>query len=140
MAGPNVLNFSSKVIFLNGQAVTLPGATSDPSPAVAGDMYYNSTTNLVRYYNGTIWQDMGSGGTGGYTVNIFTLSGGNMTDKFITLTGTPTVPSGTILNIVGGVIQNYGTDFTVTGAQLGWSGLALDGILSINDVLIVQFY
>ena len=139
MAGPNILNFASKVVFLNGQAITLPGAASDPGSASTGDMYYNTTSNTVRFYNGTIWQDM-SAGAGAYTVNVFTLSGGNMTDKFVTLTGTPTVPSGTILNIVGGVIQSYSTDFTVIGNQLSWSGLALDGILSINDKLIVQFY
>lgn len=28
---------------------------SDPISSSAGDMYYNSVSNLIRYYNGTQW-------------------------------------------------------------------------------------
>ena len=28
---------------------------SDPSGAVAGQIYYNSTGNVLKYYNGTDW-------------------------------------------------------------------------------------
>ncbi len=31
---------------------------SDPSDPVGGDVYYNSTTNKLRVYNGTIWIDL----------------------------------------------------------------------------------
>ena len=38
---------------------------------VAGSMYYYVPTNKIRWYNGTIWQDLGGGGGGsGKTVNL----------------------------------------------------------------------
>jgi hypothetical protein len=61
----NTLNFGSKVVFLSGLPLTLPVIASDPGSAGAGDMYYNSTSNTVRYYNGSAWQDIGGGGGGG---------------------------------------------------------------------------
>ena len=32
--------------------------SSDPSSPSAGDVYYNSTTNKLRCYNGTSWNDL----------------------------------------------------------------------------------
>lgn len=51
----NTLNFGSKVAFVNGLPITLPILASDPGSAVAGDMYYNSTSNMPKVYNGTAW-------------------------------------------------------------------------------------
>lgn len=61
----NELKFGSKVVFLNGAALTLPMATSDPVLAVTGDLYYNSASNTVRYYNGTSWVVVSAGGNTG---------------------------------------------------------------------------
>jgi hypothetical protein len=41
----------------NGQVRFLPIST-DPAGAEAGDVYYNSTANVLRYNNGTTWNDM----------------------------------------------------------------------------------
>lgn len=79
-------------------------------------------------------------GTSDYAVNEFTLSSGNISSKSVTLTTAPTNPSLTLLNVIGGPIQQYGTDFTVSGNVLSWSSLFLDGILISGDNLIVQFY
>jgi hypothetical protein len=51
----NQLQFGNKVVFLNGLPFTLPIAATDPVTAVAGDLYYNSVSNTVRYYNGSAW-------------------------------------------------------------------------------------
>jgi hypothetical protein len=40
-----------------GQLRFVPLA-SDPGSAEAGDVYYNSTTNKLRCYNGTAWNDL----------------------------------------------------------------------------------
>jgi hypothetical protein len=40
-----------------GQLRFVPLA-SDPAGAQAGDVYYNSTTNVLKYSNGTTWNDM----------------------------------------------------------------------------------
>ena len=39
-------------------AINFTPYTSDPSPASAGDVYYNSSTNKLRCYNGTSWNDL----------------------------------------------------------------------------------
>lgn len=126
------------IIVVGGQPITFPSAASDPVSAVNGDVYYNTGSNEFRAYQNGSWTTLGSS-TGNYNVDKFTLSGTDITNKYVTLSGSPTTPSDTILNIVGGVVQNYSTDFTITGSQLGWNGLALDGMLTAGDILLVQF-
>ncbi|MGA0081886.1 MAG: hypothetical protein ACO3IT_09000, partial [Ilumatobacteraceae bacterium] len=41
----------------NGQIRFIPLA-ADPSGAEAGDVYYNSTSNKLKCYNGTTWNDL----------------------------------------------------------------------------------
>jgi hypothetical protein len=42
-------------------AVSLP---SDPTSAVAGDFYFNTTQQVFRYYNGTAWNPIGGASAG----------------------------------------------------------------------------
>ena len=42
-------------VFLNNGAVRFIGRTSNPLSPAAGTMYYNSSANNMRYYNGTTW-------------------------------------------------------------------------------------
>jgi hypothetical protein len=144
MAGPNILNFASKVVFLNGQPITLPIAATMPGSATAGDMYYNSTTNTINYYNGATWITIGSGGGGSnpYYVETFVLSGTDISNQYVTLSSTPDTASDTILTVIGGPMQSYGTDFDVSGAQLNFSGeLATNGQAALvsGDILVVQY-
>lgn len=74
-----------------------------------------------------------------YHIEAFTLSGTDITNKYVNLSSSPTTASLTVLQVIGGVIQEYGADYTVSGAQLSWSGLFLDGVLTAGDKLIVQF-
>lgn len=75
-----------------------------------------------------------------YAVNEYTLSPTDITNKFVTLSVTPAHPTLTVLNVIGGPVQSYTSDFTVSGSTLSWSGLFLDGVLVSGDKLIVQFY
>jgi hypothetical protein len=79
--------------------------------------------------------------TGSQRVDLFTLNSTNITNKFITLSGTPATPNETILLVAQAPNMFYGVDFTVSGNQLSWSGLALDGILSSSpaDNLTVTY-
>ena len=43
----------------NGVIQNLP---SDPSNPIKGQVYFNTTTNRFRCYNGTTWDEMGTGG------------------------------------------------------------------------------
>jgi hypothetical protein len=40
-----------------GRVLQLSSNATDPLTPNSGDLYYNSTTNVVRFYNGTAWQD-----------------------------------------------------------------------------------
>ncbi|MFH1645405.1 MAG: hypothetical protein ABIB11_03200 [Candidatus Omnitrophota bacterium] len=42
------------------------GIVNDPATANSGDMYYNNTSNSIRYYDGTQWLSIGAGGGGGW--------------------------------------------------------------------------
>ena len=103
MAGPNILNFGSKVVFLNGLPLTLPVAASDPGSAAAGDMYYNSTSNVIRFYNGTAWTTLATGGTAVTAVSVASANG---------LAGTSsggTTPALTLSTTITGILQGNGT-------------------------------
>ena len=64
--------------------VGVPNRSSDPSPASAGDVYYNTSDNKLKVHNGTAFVELGSGSiaatggtkftSGGKTYHFFTSS------------------------------------------------------------------
>lgn len=38
--------------------IKFPVSASDPGSAAVGDMYYNTGTNKIKYYNGTAWVNL----------------------------------------------------------------------------------
>ncbi len=72
-------------------------------------------------------------------VDKFTLDSTDESNKYVTLSFTPSVLGDTILLVEDAGNMFFGVDFTVTGNQLGWSGMALDGILSAGDNLTVTY-
>lgn len=74
------------------------------------------------------------------TVEKFTLTGTDITNKYITLSSSPATAGNTVLLVADAPNLFYDTDFTITGGnQLSWNGLALDGILSSGDSLTVMY-
>lgn len=61
----NQLNFGNKVVFIGGLPLTLPTAAVDPGSPSFADLYYNTTSNVVKYYNGSTWVVVG--GSAGIT-------------------------------------------------------------------------
>lgn len=51
------------------QPINLLNAASDPGTAVEGDFYYNTASQTIRYYDGTQWNDVGTG-TGGTGITV----------------------------------------------------------------------
>lgn len=45
--------------------VTPPSLASDPASGVSGAIYYNTTSNVLKFYNGTSWTEIGTGAGGG---------------------------------------------------------------------------
>ena len=84
---------------------------------------------------------IGPPGPSGSAVYIdrITLNSTDITNKYVTLSTTPTSVSSVLLEVIGGISQDYLADFSVSGSTLTWNGLGLDGILAVGDKLIVQF-
>ena len=66
---------------------------SDPNNAVAGQVYFNTQSNKFRVYNGTSWDEMGTG-TGAGTVTSVAVA--NAADGGLTVSGSPVTSAGTI--------------------------------------------
>lgn len=76
---------------LEAQNVALQNLANDPSNPVAGQVYFNTTTNKFRVFDGTEWDEMG---TGGGTVTSVGVE--NATNGGLTVSGSPITTSGTI--------------------------------------------
>lgn len=97
---------------------------------------YNPLTGLLDL-TGT---GGGGGGGGSQTyVQRFTLSGTDISNKFVNLSLAPSDAQGVILTVIGGPQQDYLVDYSVTGSQVSWSSLGLDGVLSTGDKIVIQY-
>ena len=76
---------------------------SNPSNPIKGQVYFNTTTNRFRCYNGTTWDEMG---TGGGTVTSVAID--NATNGGLSVSGSPIIGAGTI---------NIGHSNVLTNAQ-----------------------
>jgi len=110
---------SLKNTSLNGSvnSVALPKGTTagQPTTAVAGMLRYNTTLNMLEFYNGSSWNQL-QGGTGGVstiTVDTFTIVNQEFSDDssiivpdsdYGALSHTPTNPQN-VLVFLGGVYQ-----------------------------------
>lgn len=75
-----------------------------------------------------------------YHIYRYTLLAGDIASGNLTIDNTPLTATKTRLVVIGGGgDQDYGVDFTVSGNILSWSGLGLDGLLEINDKVIVIY-
>jgi hypothetical protein len=55
-------------------SVNLVNAATDPVSATAGDMYFNTVDLVVKIYDGTTWNSVGSGG-GSSTTDTYAMMG-----------------------------------------------------------------
>lgn len=51
-----------------------PSLSSDPAQALAGAIYFNTSSNVLKFYNGTEWTEIGSGSGGGQSGLLEVLS------------------------------------------------------------------
>lgn len=54
--------------------INLPKLSSDPGSGSEGEIYYNTTSDKVRFYNGSAWADLTSSGGGGASDSFTTIS------------------------------------------------------------------
>lgn len=72
-------------------------------------------------------------------MEYFTLDATDVSNKYVTLSHSPVSTTEVSLDIIKGCAQFYGADYTVSGTQVGWSGLGLDGILEVSDELRIMY-
>lgn len=89
----NIFNVNSKLVINSKEdPMTLPRLATDPiSGMVAGDFYYNTTEQTVKYFNGTAWSAVASGVVSleGQALDENHIIVGDNTDTSVTLdTGT----------------------------------------------------
>ena len=119
---------SVKNISLNGSSnsVTLPSGTTagQPTSPVKGMLRFNTSLNMLEFYNGTEFRQIngGLGGAATITVDTFTIldedSSGTPRDSYSPLSLTPAADQN-VLVFLGGVYQppsayNINTDSTAT--------------------------
>jgi len=108
---------------------------SDDS-AAHSDKVWSSTK--IDTISGTLNDKITSVG-GVDEVEYLTVAGGDITNKYIALANTPYSASEVAMDIIGGTAQIYDTDYTVSGTNLVWDGLDLDGVIEAGDKMRV-FY
>jgi hypothetical protein len=88
----------------------------------------------------------GGGGTGNsIVIDTFTLNASDITNKGVILSKIPTAPAKVVVIIADAPGQEYNVDYTVDSnlapnQTLDWTGLALEGVLTVGDVLEVIYY
>ena len=124
--------------------IVVDSGTSDPSSPVAGELYYRSDLQQLRFFNGTSWVSTGVSSSGTVTYVAATGSTGlTVGGSPITTSGTLTLTLGTELQALSGLsttgyVQRTGTGtyntrqipyyFQTTGASLSGSALTCTGI------------
>jgi hypothetical protein len=123
-----------------GSFATDPTVDNDGDPLTAGDLYFNTTSNILRVYNGSAWQDAAISSTGVVTLTgTQTLTNKTLTspkiNEAVDLTSTATE-----LNLLDGVVGLVQADFTkladvdATAAELNYSDLATLGTTAASKV------
>ena len=102
----------------------------------AGDgISYNSTTGVISANVGYVETRK---------VEIITLTSTEITNKYVDLDQVPRTNTAVMVFPVGGIAQEYTTDYTVisTGSavkRLNWNGLGLESLLEAGDKIIVEY-
>lgn len=86
------------------QNAVIQNLASDPSNPFKGQTYFNTTTNRFRVYNGTTWDEMG---TGGGTVTSVAMA--NADNGGLTISGSPITGAGTFTVGHSNVLANAQT-------------------------------
>lgn len=80
---------------------------ADPAASYSGEIYYNTGSNVFRYYNGSIWQPIASGS--GTVTSVSVVSANGFAGTVATATTTPAI---TISTTVTGILYGNGTSVT----------------------------
>ena len=92
-------------ISISNTDIKLQQLSSDPVSATAGQLYYNTTDNVIKFYNGTEWLNTSQGSTDpNFFENdvVLTSSYTITTNKNALTAGPVTVANGVIITVPEG--------------------------------------
>ena len=110
---------SNDYIEMSAAGLRLQNFTSDPLTVENGAIYYNTSSNVVRFYNGTAWKEIGG----------FSVSGTDTNGAVITADG-----SG------GGTREGTLTYDSTTGRLINSSGIVNGGFVSIGGSNVHKYF
>ena len=85
----DVTTVADNVAGVNSFAERYRVASSDPSSSLnAGDLAFNTSSNVLKYYNGSSWQAISAVTTGISSGNVFVATSGIADDDFLRVSGT----------------------------------------------------
>lgn len=105
-----------------------------------GDVRVTLDTSFLYVWSATdtTWKTPNS--VIGFAQEDFTLTGTDITNKYVTLSFAPSPANETSVDVIGGIKQDYSVDFTVSGSQLSWNSLGLEALLSSGDKLVITYF
>jgi hypothetical protein len=95
-----------------GVVIPTGSAAQRPDDPVFGMIRYNTDTGFCEFYNGTVWQNFGTGGTVSYTVDNFTGTGA----QTVFTMSIAESSEDQIIVFVGSIYQDPQTAYTVDGS------------------------
>lgn len=134
---------SDKASFTGGNGIVIPVLSADPAGAAseAGQLYYNDVSNTVRWYNGSVWADVGSGGGGGLPTAVYAAAENSSPPTTDATPGVQTVvPWDALYDVDFGSIGSFPAGLGLTyNSGTGKFDVDEDGVWLINlGVDIVQ--
>tara|TARA_R100000781_G_scaffold28641_1_gene21180 strand:+ start:2159 stop:4990 length:2832 start_codon:yes stop_codon:yes gene_type:complete len=88
-ANSNITTVASNITGVNSFAERYRVGSSDPSSSLdEGDLFYNSTSNALKYYNGSSWQGITPVTTGISSGNVPVFTSGAADNDFLRIDGT----------------------------------------------------
>lgn len=120
----DVTNFAD--VYQGGKAVD-PATRTDGSPLQPGDMYFNTSSNRLRVFGGTVWQEGNAG-----AIDVHTFSGDGLETSF----ALPTAPQAkeNTQVFIGGIYQQK-DQYSVTGNELTFNDAPPVGVDNIEVVV-----
>jgi len=76
----NSNNINDGTFLADSSRIRVPNASSNPSSPNAGDMYYNTSDNVVKHWDGTAWQQMSNVVLDGSTAALAPQYGSDVVD------------------------------------------------------------